>query len=70
MKLKLHSNEPETQNCILCDSHIEGTCLKIQTSKREYCLHPSCVVTGIAMAVNGISILISWFRNRKETQDG
>lgn len=57
------------KNCIICNSHIVGTSLKIQTSKKEYYLHPSCVVTGIAMAINGISILISWFKNRKDIQD-
>jgi len=71
MKFRLMNSSAETKkNCIICNGDIEGSSyMAVNTSQNEYCAHPSCVVTGFAMCINGIAVLVSWLKQKNDDND-
>lgn len=53
--------------CVFCDGSITNGHLAVITNKGEYCMHTSCIVSGLALALNAAGLLINLlFKKRKE----
>lgn len=65
-----YSPEPEylqdLPTCIFCDGLVAGSHLAITTKSGDHCMHPSCLVSGFALLVNGFGLLMSLFKNNKK----
>ncbi len=64
---QFQQNVQERNTCLFCGDLISNGHLAIVTSKDEYCMHTSCIVSGFALALNAASLLINvLFKKRKE----
>ncbi|HHT9137246.1 MAG TPA: hypothetical protein ACFYEK_08405 [Candidatus Wunengus sp. YC60] len=57
----------EFVTCLFCDGLITGSHLAITTKTGEHCMHPSCLVSGFTLIVNGFGMLVNFlFRKNKK----
>lgn len=59
-------SHPQGYECLICNSPITGSHLVVLTRHTEYYLHPSCILSGFALVLNGFNLLIKLFVTRKE----
>ncbi|MCF6147660.1 MAG: hypothetical protein E3K37_03275 [Candidatus Kuenenia sp.] len=55
--------------CLFCNSPIAGAHLVVITKNNEYYLHPSCILSGFALIVNGFNLLIQLLFSRKSREE-
>lgn len=57
----------EIPTCLFCDGLIGGSHLAITTKTGEHCMHPSCIVSGFSLIINGFGLFMSFLfkKNRR-----
>ena len=65
-----HHDMPYQQGCecLFCNSPITGSHLIVITKRNEYYLHPSCILSGFALILNGFNLLIKLLFTRKQRE--
>lgn len=64
---QFHQNMQEHDVCVFCGDIITNGHLAVITNKGEYSMHTSCIVSGLALALNAAGLLINiLFKKRKE----
>lgn len=57
----------EIPTCLFCDGLIGGSHLAIKTKTGEHCMHPSCIVSGFSLIINGFALFMSFlFKKNKK----
>jgi len=57
----------ELPTCLFCDGLIAGSHLVVTTKTGEHCMHPSCIVSGFTLIINGFGLLVNFlFRKNKK----
>ena len=59
-------NLESLDTCIICDDSITNGHLVVTITSGKYCVHPSCLLSGLALLVNGCSMLFGLFLKRKK----
>src|SRR5574337_1013186 len=54
--------------CIICNSPITGSHLIVITRSTEYFLHPSCILSGFTLVLNGVNLLVKLLFTRKHKE--
>lgn len=54
--------------CLICNSPITGAHLVVITKRNEYYLHPSCILSGFALVLNGFGLLVKLLLTRKHRE--
>lgn len=54
--------------CVICNSPVTGSHLVVITKRTEYFLHPSCLLSGFALVLNGFNLLIKLLFTRKHKE--
>lgn len=66
-----HRDMPYQQGCecLFCNSTITDSHLVVITKRNEYYLHPSCILSGFALVLNGFNLLIKLLFTRKHREE-
>lgn len=57
---------PQGYECVICNSPVTGSHLVVITKSTEYYLHPSCLLSGFALVLNGCNLLIKLLFTREK----
>lgn len=64
---QFHQSTQAHDLCVFCGDLITNGHLAVITNKGEYCMHTSCIVSGLALVLNATGLLINvLFKKRKE----
>lgn len=59
---------PQGYECLICNSPVTGSHLVVITNRTEYYLHPSCILSGFALVLNGFNLIIKLLFTKKKRE--
>ncbi len=59
---------PQGFECVICNSPVTGSHLVVITKHTEFYLHPSCLLSGFALVLNGFNLLMKLLFTKKKRE--